>query len=327
MALTFRKLEVFVAVAEDGNFRRAAERLGISQPSVSSQIKSMERYLGYPLFARHRGATSDLSPEGQDFLPRARDLVAAQSALTAERRSLQRSAPLMLKVTVGPLLMERCIKPGLARFEQQHPEIKLEFLPFNPASDGTAAVRRGDIDLLLYTGGMPDYSDEVDTEVISRVSCSIYGASTLVRPVLQGQRALNDLPFLLLPDHFRITQWTLEQFARRGVTPRTIAARPPFMDVLMQMVLAGRGVGLFFDVEIAQHLRSGRVLSCGPSFDPVGRIMQVGSRARCLEAAPVLDFLRSAVRQEDELIASQHVVTGRAVLLSGDDSRLRVANL
>lgn len=35
MALTFRKLEVFVAVAEDGNFRRAADRLGISQPSVS----------------------------------------------------------------------------------------------------------------------------------------------------------------------------------------------------------------------------------------------------------------------------------------------------
>jgi molybdenum-dependent DNA-binding transcriptional regulator ModE len=50
MALTFRKLEVFVAVAEDGNFRKAAERLGISQPSVSSQIKSMERYLGYQLF-------------------------------------------------------------------------------------------------------------------------------------------------------------------------------------------------------------------------------------------------------------------------------------
>ena len=72
MALTFRKLEVFVAVAEDGNFRKAAERLGISQPSVSSQIKSMERYLGYQLFDRHRGATSELSPEGREFLSRAR---------------------------------------------------------------------------------------------------------------------------------------------------------------------------------------------------------------------------------------------------------------
>ncbi len=84
MALTFRKLEVFVAVAEDGNFRRAAERLGISQPSVSSQIKSTERYLGYQLFERRRGATSELSAEGRNFLQRARELVAAQSALAAE---------------------------------------------------------------------------------------------------------------------------------------------------------------------------------------------------------------------------------------------------
>ena len=86
MALTFRKLEVFVAVAEDGNFRKAAERLGISQPSVSSQIKSMERYLGYQLFNRHRGATCELSGEGREFLGRARELVVAQSALTSERR-------------------------------------------------------------------------------------------------------------------------------------------------------------------------------------------------------------------------------------------------
>ncbi len=86
MALTFRKLEVFVSVAKHGNFRKAAECLGISQPSVSSQVKSVERYLGYPLFTRHRGATAELSVEGRNFLDRAQDLVAAQSAIAAEQR-------------------------------------------------------------------------------------------------------------------------------------------------------------------------------------------------------------------------------------------------
>ena len=142
MALTFRKLEVFVAVAEDGNFRRAAERLGISQPSVSSQIKSMERYLGYQLFERRRGATSELSAEGSSFLLRARELVAAQSALAAERRRMPaRRRPLQLRVCVGPLLMDRRIKPGLARFQEAHPHIELEFVPFSPAMDGAQAVR------------------------------------------------------------------------------------------------------------------------------------------------------------------------------------------
>jgi DNA-binding transcriptional LysR family regulator len=320
MALTFRKLEVFVAVAEDGNFRRAAERLGISQPSVSSQIKSMERYLGYQLFERRRGATSELSNEGRSFLQRARELVAAQSALAAERRRIAPSAPIHLRVCVGPLLMDRRIKPGLARFQEAHPHIELEFVPFSPTMDGTQAVRHGECDVLLFTGGLPDYVDSSDAEVISRITCSLYGAPKLVRPVLQGQRQLNDLPFLLLPDHFRFTQWTLEQFASKGVSPGHIAGRPPFMDVLLQMIVAGKGVGLFFDIEIASQLRSGRVLACGPVFDPVARVMTVGPRARVREAAPLLNFLRDSVRREDEAIASQHAQLGRPGLLVADDS-------
>jgi DNA-binding transcriptional LysR family regulator len=320
MALTFRKLEVFVAVAEDGNFRRAAERLGISQPSVSSQVKSMERYLGYQLFERRRGATSELSSEGRNFLQRARELVTAQSALAAERRRVPAAAPIRLRVCAGPLLMDRRIKPGLARFQELHPGIELEFVPFSPTMEGTQAVRNGECDVLLYTGGLPDYASRGDAEVISRISCSLYGAPPLVRPVLQGTRKLNDLPFLLLPDHFRFTQWTLEQFARKGVSPGQIAGRPPFMDVLLQMILAGKGIGLFFDIEIASQLRAGRVLACGPAFDPVARVMVVGSRAKALEAAPLLNFLRESVRREDEAIASQHALLGRPGLLVADDS-------
>jgi DNA-binding transcriptional LysR family regulator len=321
MALTFRKLEVFVAVADDGNFRRAAERLGISQPSVSSQIKSMERYLGYPLFERRRGATSELSAEGRDFLQRARELVKAQSALTAERRSVPAARPIRLRVCAGPLLMDRRIRPGLARFQEAHPNIELEFLPYSTTMDATQAVRHGACDVLLYNGGLPDYASSSEAEVISRISCSLYGASTLVRPVLQRLRHLNDLPFLMLPEHFRFTQWTLEQFARKGVSPGNIAARPPLLDALLQMILAGKGVGLFFDIEIAAQLRAGRVLACGPAFDPVARVLMVGARAKALEAAPLLNFLRESVRQGDMAIASQQALPGRPELLVGDDRR------
>lgn len=327
MGLTFRKLEVFVAVAEIGNFRRAAERLGISQPSVSSQIKSMERFLGYPLFERRRGATSELSPDGSEFLQRARELVAAQSALSAERRHVPAAEPIHLHICVGPLLMERRIKPGLARFQARHPGIALEFVPFSPTSDGLQAVKQGGCDVLLFTGGLPDSAEGSDTEVISRISCSLYGVPKLVRPVLQGARQLNDLPYLVLPDHFRFAQWTLEQFARKGISPGLIVARPAFMDGMLQMILAGRGIGLFFDIEIASQLREGRVLACGPAFDPVARVMRVGPRARRPEAAPLLQFLRESVRRQDEAIATQHAQLGHPGLLVADDSVGAMASL
>lgn len=324
MALTFRKLEVFVAVAELGNFRKAAERLGISQPSVSSQVKSMERYLGYQLFERQRGATSHLSAGGRNFLGRAQELVAAQSALHAERL---RAHPLRLRVAVGPLLMDRHIRPGLARFHEAHPHISLQFVSFAPALDGVDAVTRGDADVLVCTGAVPDSGDSAVIEVLSRITCSLYGAPALVRPVLQGQRALTDLPFLLLPDQFRFTQWALAQFARKGISPVHFAARPAYMDALLQMVLAGKGLGLFFDMEIATQMRAGRVLPCGPVFDPVARMMITSARARVPEAASLLAFLRNAVRRDDEAIATQQVQGSRGGVLAADDSLTRMMGM
>jgi DNA-binding transcriptional LysR family regulator len=243
----------------------------------------------------------------------------AQCALTSERR---RAAPLpvTVKVMIGPLLMERRVKPALARFQETHPHIDLQFVPFAPSTDGASTVRRGEADLMLYTGALPQADDGITTEVVSRISWSLYGVPALVRPVLQGNRAVNDLPFLLCPDHFRITQWTLEQFHRKGVVPFNIAERPPLMDTLLQMVLAGKGIGMFFDIEMAAHMRAGRVLPCGPVFDPVARVMVLGPRARSPEATPVLAFLRHAVRRDDEIIATQHARLGRPGLLANDDS-------
>jgi DNA-binding transcriptional LysR family regulator len=141
------------------------------------------------------------------------------------------------------------------------------------------------------------------TEVLTRVGCSLYGVPALVRPVLRGEVAMADLPYLLLPEHFRITRWTLDQLARHGIRPTHIMGRPPLMDVLLQMVLAGAGVAMLYDVEVEEHRRAGRVLPFGPRLDPAYRMLMLGPRARTETAAPVLRFLREAV-QPDKLAAS-----------------------
>lgn len=64
------KIRAFLAVWQEGSFTRAARRLGVSQPAVSSQVSALEKTLGVQLF--ERGPVLSLTPSGEAFLPYAR---------------------------------------------------------------------------------------------------------------------------------------------------------------------------------------------------------------------------------------------------------------
>lgn len=86
---TLRQIEYWVAAVDEGSFGRAARRMHVSQPSLSQQVKVLEAELGGQLFERLPDGIR-LTPAGKEFLPHARNAVAAsQRAVRAARAALE----------------------------------------------------------------------------------------------------------------------------------------------------------------------------------------------------------------------------------------------
>ena len=141
-------VRTFVAVAEAGQFQKAAADLSLTQQAVSKRIASLERTLGVRLFTRApRGA--ELTIDGQAFLPHARDLLRVAERAVASVRPGHR--PLRVD-----MISSRGAASGLMRgFHHAHPEIDLDMLMLLDIETAITAIRSGVIDASFRAVAMP----------------------------------------------------------------------------------------------------------------------------------------------------------------------------
>ena len=85
----FRHLKYIVALAEAGNFTRAAEQLFLSQPSLSKQIKDIEDEIGFPIFVRTREGVR-VTPSGQMMVAYAQEMLAGRAEIITMARAVHR---------------------------------------------------------------------------------------------------------------------------------------------------------------------------------------------------------------------------------------------
>src|ERR1700742_2188664 len=122
--MQLQQLRYVVAVADERHFTRAAARLRVAQPSLSSQIRALEHELGAPLFDRSRRSVA-LTAAGEAFLPWARQTLADGEAGREAVRELLGMRRGRLAIGATPSLMTGFLPGLLSRFHTTYPGVEL----------------------------------------------------------------------------------------------------------------------------------------------------------------------------------------------------------
>ena len=142
-----REARYFIAVAQELSYRRAAERLHMSQPPLSQAIKALEQRLGVQLLRRSTREVA-LTAAGQVFLDRCRTLLATAEAADDAARAAAGGRVGRLRVAAVASAFVDPLPRALQRFARDHPLVELHMQETDTRL-AVEALRRGDIDVAL----------------------------------------------------------------------------------------------------------------------------------------------------------------------------------
>jgi len=261
--MELRQLEYFLAVVEEANFTRAAERVHVSQSGVSAQIRQLERELGQPLLDRSE-RTIRVTAAGAEILPMVR---AALSAVDATRQIADELAGLGRgRVTVG--MVTGCtvavLFNALASFHDQFPAIAIVLA--EDASDRLAdGVRNGRFDVALLGTAQP-LPPGLKSQLVADerlVAAVPPGHPLAVRPTIE-LAALGEYPLITLPVGAGVRSALDTACAAVGVSAH-VALEASSPEVVAGLAERGLGVAILSESMAGAHPET---LHAVPITDP-----------------------------------------------------------
>lgn len=124
------ELEAFVAVAELGNFQRAADKLHLTQPGLSRRIQKLEQTLGVELFQRTTRSVS-LTGVGRHFLPMARQQIAQLETMLSSVQEIAEKRFGKIRLSSLPTVVSRLLPDVLRRYAQKYPKVGVQIFDGN----------------------------------------------------------------------------------------------------------------------------------------------------------------------------------------------------
>lgn len=296
--ISLRQLHYFVAAAQAGSATRAAERLNVSQPSISTAIRELEGQFGQPLFERRQALGLELTRFGVEKLAEAR-LVLDRMEHFATVSGAGPSPRLSLAyfATIGP----SCLPPVLARLLREMPQLQVDLRECD-LDALSRSLEKGIVDLALtYDVGLPA---SISREVLVEYQPHAVMAADhlLARQPDVSLAELAQHPFILV-DLPLSREFLMVPFWQQGLSPNVIL-RTASVEMVHSMAANGLGVSMLFSRSRNDMSRDGKPVACLPIRDapPGQRLVAAYASGTPVTAAAkaALSIIRSHFSGTDE---------------------------
>jgi len=244
--MELRHLRYFVAVAEELNFTRAAQRLNTAQPSLSQQIKHLEVDVGIPLLDRSKRHVA-LTEGGKVFLADAKEILARLDRAVERAARAQQGRSTELVIGVVPAAEIKILPKLIPLVERRLPRVRLVFHNL-PSAEQKRLLATGSLDFGILRGPLEDPRLEVEDILWEKLVVGLPARHPLASKKNVSIRQLNNVPFIMVsregsPELHDAVQAFCE---RSGLHPRVVQQADNVLGNL-NMIRAGIGFGLFPD--------------------------------------------------------------------------------
>ncbi|MCY8234546.1 LysR family transcriptional regulator [Priestia endophytica] len=236
--MDIRQMTYFIAIAEEGTITKAAERLHMAQPPLSRQVQGMEEELGVMLFERNKKKRMTLTPEGELFLNRAREVVNKMEDTVKEVKELQNSEE--GKLSVGATIYSAALLvKSIVSYKEKHPNFTFQVWEDEPTRLEELLESRK-IDVVLTTTLFSN--ENVITKQLSEDPCVVVVPKNHPSTEPVSMETLASLPLVLLRTNYGkgIYDSILVEFERLNLHP-TLFCECHDSATLLNLVSAGFG--------------------------------------------------------------------------------------
>ncbi|SCD24991.1 hydrogen peroxide-inducible genes activator [Brucella inopinata] len=259
--ISVRQLHYFLALVQAGSFSRAAEAIGVTQSTLSAAIQALEAELGATLIDR-TGRRMQMLPAGEDFLARARDIVALIEELPEHARQAERPLTTRLRMGVIPSIAPFLLPKVLPATAKAFPELQLTVREGLTRSL-LESLRSGTLDVALVAH--PYDLDEFEIAEIGRdpFLLAVRRDHALANRDSVEASDIDDQPFLLLETGHCLREHVM---AAIGSKPAQMSGDVHATSImtLVQLVQFGMGVTLLPQLAIKAGVTRGTDLSVVP---------------------------------------------------------------
>lgn len=289
--MDLRQLGYFVAVAEELSFTRAASRVRVAQPTVSQQVRSLEKELRVTLFKRTNRSV-ELTHAGRIFLSEARRVLAVAADAVEAAQSAEAGKLGRLVVVCGPTSAYAGMLGVLELYRKRSPNVDVRLLE-SPVTDAVLAVEDGTADVGLVVPYFESALLKRETVLELPLLAALPKSHALARSKRVSLKQLSTDPFVLFGQRrgSGFYERVLGICQRNGFTPRVLEAME-HIHTLLYLVGAGYGVSLVpATLDRGLHTE----VSLVPLNEPAATV-DLGMIWRFDQASPLVESFLSTVR-------------------------------